>query len=319
MTKKSVAETSWVRARPVPTLLEARVGLWVTVEEAGGMLQAGRRFLLRGGRAEARRGMTLLEVMVTVTVLAVAIVATLTTFATHFRGSRYTEERRIAMQYAQSKVDELRLAVANGTSLELLFEQYGPLDFKANPNTPPAKGTGAYTTVDVNGYVRNPDGTGDECTFIVGEDANNNGTLDIGEDLNGNGALDTYLAPLPGRPMGTMTVITSETPNEGDFGTYFGRPVDTAAPNWYDRNPFGVDITGNRSYADPNPSPFPLDINGDGDSGDTADGVHGPNDKRDHVVVDGFHFLPAVVTIQWDGPFGPDRLDLFAVITKETP
>jgi len=306
------------------------------------------------------RGMTMLEVMVTVLILAVAITAALTTFATHVRGARLSEERRLALQAAHAKIDELRARVAGGESLELLFQRYGPFDFKgiagagsgssgmsaddvslkeyledaASPGlgtgslSIPLKGSGAHTTADASGYLRNPDGTGDYSTFVVGEDYNNNGTLDPGEDLNGNGRLDVYLAPLAGRPMGSVSIITDEMPNEGDFGYIYGQTVDTASADWYERNPFGLDITGNRSFNDLSPSPFPLDINGDGDSNDgeipdllVNGNAAKPNasDVCDRIVYDGFRFIPIVVTIQWNSPYGPERVDVFAIIVREHP
>lgn len=303
-------------------------------------------------RPQARyRGMTIIEVMVTVLVLAIAITAALMTFATHFRGARLTEERRIAMQFAQSKVDEIRLAVATGDTLERIFQKYGPLDYNAITGdttggtstgeltvgleghlsytgssgtlTIPIKGTtGAvtYMSPDNNGYLLIPDGSGgyygDPSTFIVGEDKNNNGTLESEEDLNANGNMDVYLAQLPGLPLGSVTIITSETPNEADFGRLYGTAASSTSTNWYERNPFGVDITGNRTYADALPSPFPLDLNGDGDSNDTADAG---SDRRDDVVVDGFYYLPVVVTVIWASPYGPERMDVFGIISKENP
>jgi hypothetical protein len=240
-------------------------------------------------------------------------------YHSYLHGAMLVEDRRLAYQAALAKLDEIRLLVANGSTLENVFAVYGPVDFEADPFGSKLKGTGSYTTVDANGYVKNPDGTGDKATFVVGEDTNNNGTLDVGEDLNANGILDVFLNPIAGRPLGTVTIITNENPREADFGVLYGRPMDTSSSNWYERNPFGVDINGNRFFRDVCPAPFPMDINGDGDSNDTTDGVHRANDKRDDVVVDGLKFLPVVVTIQWIGPYGPERVDVFSVITREHP
>ncbi|MCZ7648053.1 MAG: prepilin-type N-terminal cleavage/methylation domain-containing protein [Planctomycetota bacterium] len=306
------------------------------------------------------RGMSLIEVMIAALILVVAITASLTMFATHMRGARLTEERRLAMQFAAAKIDEIRMHIASGDSLDLVFQRYGPLDYTmlGSVSTGEASGggdigTGSVThggietsgTIAIKGapesnvgvnssgylyYTSGPNaGKGDSTTFIVGEDANNNGILDSDEDLNGNGRLDIYLDPIPGRPMGLITIITNEQPNEGDFGRLLGLPANSSASKWYQRNPIGIDITGNRNYMDSTPNPFPMDINGDGDSNDTGyppDGyVNGdvtkPSviDKRDDAVIDGFRFLPIVVTIQWTGPYGPERSDLFAVVTKEHP
>ncbi|MBE7465797.1 MAG: hypothetical protein HS116_20170 [Planctomycetes bacterium] len=322
------------------------------------------------------RGMTLLEVAVAGTILVVAVTATLSMFVTHMRGARLTEERRIAMQFAQSKLDEIRLEIATGSSLELIFQRYGPLDYGALAVTaggsevtggsdetigaagsaayttgmvtggviPPVKGTGAFTQVDAGGYLKHLDAygqmVGDPATFVVGEDANNNGVMDIGEDLNGNDKLDVYLQAIPGRPLGTVTIITDEDPRESDFGLLYGQP-QTSSGRWYENNPFGVDITGNRRFSDFNASapevaadpelnlkPFPMDINGDGDTNDlntvdhliNADASR-PNsaDQIDEGVHENFRFLPLVVTVQWAAPYGPERMDLFGVVTLEHP
>jgi len=267
-----------------------------------------------------QRGFSLLEVMVAAFILAIAITSALGLFITHVRGAELTEQRRIALQFAHAKIDELRLKVASGWSLELVYQTYGVLDYGASITNPPIKGTtGSLSTANSDHYLKLATGMGDPATFIVGEDANNNGALDANEDLNGNGVLDTFLDPFPTRPLGTVTFVDCESPNEGDYGKVFGMAQNLAPTQWYLRNPFGLDITGNGNYSDTLPSPFPLDINGDGDSGDTADSVHNSFDRRDNVVTDGFIFLPVVITIMWNSPFGAMRTDVFALIGKEHP
>lgn len=260
------------------------------------------------------RGMTLIEACVAVMVISIAIAAALEVFATHRRSSRLAEERRAAFQSAVAKVDQLRVILANGVSLDGVFQLYGPLDYantgtvipEIDPTTGDVYSTGASSGNSSGGSAGVPAATGAAyATFAVGEDANNNGALDLGEDLNGNGILDVFLTPLESRPMGTVTFITSEKPNESDYGNLYGQPTSIASFNWYERNPFGADINGNRSMSDAIPAPFPLDLNGDGDTDDTA-------------VTDGFQVLPVVVTIQWEGPYGPERVDHFAVLTKES-
>lgn len=260
------------------------------------------------------RGMTLIEACVAVMVISIAIAAALEVFATHRRSSRLAEERRAAFQAAVAKVDQLRVILANGVSLDGVFQLYGPLDYantgteipEIDPTTGDVYSTGAASGNASGGTAGTPAATGAAyATFAVGEDANNNGALDLGEDLNGNGILDVFLTPLEGRPMGTITFITSEQPNESDFGNVYGQPNSLASFNWYERNPFGVDINGNRSMSDAVPAPFPLDMNGDGDTTDLA-------------ITDGFQVLPVVITIQWEGPYGPERVDHFAVLTKES-
>jgi type II secretory pathway pseudopilin PulG len=263
--------------------------------------------------------MTLIEVMVAVLILAIAITASLETFTIHVRGSRLTEQRRLAYQYAQAKLDEMRLKIAAGWKLDGVFQLYGPLDYAAVPNwdatqpPPPVKGTGASTQLDNAsapiygaGYViKISDNTLDLANFVVGDDATNNSMLGINSSLGVN-TMVYYLDQIEGRPLGVVTIITNEQPQEGNFGTLLGQAIDTSSSNWYQRNPFGVDVSGDHSCNAVNPMPFPLDINGDGDTGDT-------------LVDFGFKFLPTVVTIQWTSPIGPERVDVFSVLTPEVP
>jgi type II secretory pathway pseudopilin PulG len=105
------------------------------------------------------------------------------------------------------------------------------------------------------------------------------------------------LPAVTGISVGTVTIINDETPDESQFGLA------------YDNSPtpgiFGVDINGNRRYTDSaNLAPFPLDINGNGNT-------------SDDVVIAGFTVLPVVITIQWMGPFGRERLDVFSVLSVD--
>lgn len=282
-----------------------------------------------GRTNRTRRGMTLIEVMVAVLILAIAITASLETFTIHVRGSLLSEQRRLAYQFAQAKLDEMRWYIATnfqtGGTLDGVFQQYGPLDFKSNPtwdNTqpPPAqKGTGAFTYLATGGYVRfaspptTPDPC-DPCNFVVGDDVYNNSNAVLGTNIAfGAVPMVYYLDQITGRPLGTVTILTDEDPKERNYGNLLGQATNTSSTNWYQRNPFGVDINGDRQFdftaTGANPAailPFPLDLNGNGNTTDTN-------------VYFGFKFVPVVVTVQWTGPIGPERVDVFSVLTSETP
>jgi type II secretory pathway pseudopilin PulG len=105
------------------------------------------------------------------------------------------------------------------------------------------------------------------------------------------------LPAVQGISVGTVTIINDETPDEAQFGLAYD---GSASPPI-----FGVDLNGNRRYTDSaNISPFPLDINNNGNT-------------TDNVVVDKFSLLPVVITIQWMGPFGRERLDVFSVLSVD--
>ncbi|HYF50436.1 MAG TPA: prepilin-type N-terminal cleavage/methylation domain-containing protein [Planctomycetota bacterium] len=105
------------------------------------------------------------------------------------------------------------------------------------------------------------------------------------------------LTPVPGISVGTVTIINDETPDEAQFGLAYN---GSFAPPL-----FGVDINGNRRYTDASSlSPFPMDINNNGTT-------------TDNVVVDRFSLLPVVITIQWTGPYGRERIDVFSVLTAD--
>jgi type II secretory pathway pseudopilin PulG len=105
------------------------------------------------------------------------------------------------------------------------------------------------------------------------------------------------LPSLPGRAAGTVTVINDETPDEAQFGLAYD---GTATPPI-----FGVDINGNRRYTDSaGLPPFPIDLNQNGNT-------------TDHIITSSFSLLPVVITIQWMGPFGRERLDVFTILSPD--
>lgn len=263
-------------------------------------------------------GVTLVEVMVTVLILAIAITAALEITATHRRSSTLAEQRRSAFQASVAKVDQMRVMLTNGLSPDAVFQLFGPFTITGTESTAEVEGaTGDIVWMqeddgEGNDVMTDPDRTGGVLAcFSVGEDANNNGVLDPSEDLNGNNILNQYLPQLGDRPMGTVVFITDENPEESTFGDDYSQAENTAPQVWYERNPFGVDINGNGSLMDgpssaSTPAPFPLDLNGDGDTTDTD-------------IRFAFRVLPVVVVIQWNGPYGPERIDHFSILTRDIP
>ncbi len=196
-------------------------------------------------------------------------------FVSNQAAERLSEERRLASAAASQKIDEIRIFLQNGNSLDQAFVNYGPLPL-------PTGGPGA--TFDVPGLTQ----------FMDYDSADGN-------------------RPSP-RAVGTVTIINDEAPNEAMFGYDFANQA--ALP------PFGVDINSNGSqtiqtgfgsngasgYNDVCPWPFPLDLNGNGSNGTAAF-------PWDSNVLSNFTILPVVITIQWQGANGPQRYDLFTIIT----
>lgn len=60
----------------------------------------------------ARRGFTLLEVLIAFTILAVAMVAVIQAFSTGLRGLSAAEETATAVMHARSKLDEVGVIIA---------------------------------------------------------------------------------------------------------------------------------------------------------------------------------------------------------------
>ncbi len=151
-----------------------------------------------------QRGFTLVECVCAVAVLAVALCSTVSMYVSHVHSERFTEERRLALQAAVSKVDELRRLVASGQSLDQIYDTYKPLigvtDTTAMP-TAAFRVTGlleSSTDVVRREYV----GT---VSLIVDESPNEQdygvdysvspSLLRLGSDINGNAYYrDTYPA-----------------------------------------------------------------------------------------------------------------------------
>ena len=232
----------------------------------------GRSSRLSGGQ---RRGLSLIELTVFLSIVTVGIVATLSLYVNLRITQRLTEERRIASLAAEQKIDEIRIFINNGKTLDQAFQYYGPIPL-------PNGGPGA--TFDVPSLR--------QFTDYDKKDG---------------------ARPNP-RSIGTVSIINDENPNEKLFGYDFnnncegppfgidvnGNGAETIQTGFYDKGMVG--------YNDIAPYPFPLDLNGNGSNGSLLN-------PWESDLVSGFVILPVVVTIQWQGTNGAQRFDLFAIIT----
>jgi len=58
--------------------------------------------------AKDRRGFTLIELIVSITILAIVIVPTLGLFSAAFKNNRYAKEKLVAIALAQGRIEELK-------------------------------------------------------------------------------------------------------------------------------------------------------------------------------------------------------------------
>ena len=224
----------------------------------------------------SHRGVSLLETLALCAIIAIALTGALSVSISHQAAERSSEERRLASAAATQKLDEIRIYLQNGNTLDQAFDYYGPLPL-------PTGGPGA--TFNVPGLTPFYD-------------------------------YDKADGPRPNpRAIGTVTIINDEAPNEASFGFDYANQAITP--------PFGVDVNSNGSllietgfgakgatgYNDSVPWPFPLDINNSGSDGST-------DLPWDSNVISNFEMLPVVITIQWQGVNGPQRYDLFTIITS---
>jgi hypothetical protein len=213
--------------------------------------------------------------MIFLAIVVVAITATISVYTNQTLAQRLTEERRLACLAAEQKIDEIRIYLQSGKSLDQAFQYYGPLPLPSGG--PGARfdvpGLNAYTDTDVKDGSR----------------------------------------PNP-RAVGTVTIINDEAPNEKlygyDFANYaalppFGVDINNNGSRSIET---GFGTNGASGYNDNVPPPFPLDINGNGSDGSASK-------PWESNLVTGFVMLPVVITVQWQGVDGPRRFDLFTIIT----
>ena len=131
------------------------------------------------------RGFTLVEVMLAVTIAAVALCGILATYAACFTLIRTSKNASIATSAAQGLLDEIR-----NTSFPLITSTYDGMNFIVN-NMP--SNMGVVYVDDSNPELLKV--TISVCwkqgNTVIGEDKNLNGILDPGEDVNGNGIIDS--------------------------------------------------------------------------------------------------------------------------------
>ena len=181
------------------------------------------------------RGLTLIEVTIFVTIVSVALLASLLTYVRYVQAKNLTEQERQALLSAEQKLDEIRTYISRvpiGTAkdasgqtvpmtanpLDAAFNLYGPLPAASAPNRP--------------------------CCFSV-----------------------PNLPPIGGSSVGTVTIINSELPDATQFGyAYDG----SATPPVFCVNLYQNKYPeGGFPAAIPPAAPFPLDIDGDGTATNT--------------------------------------------------
>lgn len=207
-------------------------------------------------------------------VVSVGLVATLNLAVNQQIGQRLSEERRLAGLAAEQKIDEIRIFINNGKTLDQAFQYYGPLP-------QPTGGPGS--------------------TFNVP-------TLSAFLDTDKSDGS----RPVP-RAIGTVSIINDESPSEKMFGydyanqcmgPPFGVDIDGDGSHLVET---GTGSKGSNTYNDLCPNPFPLDLNGNGSDGSDKN-------PWESNIVSGFTMLPIVITVQWVGANGPRRYDLFTII-----
>ncbi|MFH0938127.1 MAG: prepilin-type N-terminal cleavage/methylation domain-containing protein [Planctomycetota bacterium] len=214
-------------------------------------------------------GFTLVECVIALILLMIGLAATLMCHMANIRSDQFTEERRLALQAAVEQIDKIRSLVASGQSLDTIYNRYCAF---------------AGETKIVNNVL------------YAATDSDNLRPLPA---FKVTGLTERSSDPLRRAYVGTISLIIDEMPNEQDYGVDYS--VTPSVLN------LGADINGNGYYRDAYPasppSPFPLDINGDGTT-------------IDNPMISGFYILPIVVTVHWTGVLRPQqqRIDLFTII-----
>ena len=73
------------------------------------------------------RGLSIIETIILLGVVVVAVTGALSIFIMQQAAERLTEERRLASFSATQKIDEIRIFLQNGKTLDQAFIYYGPL------------------------------------------------------------------------------------------------------------------------------------------------------------------------------------------------
>ena len=143
--------------------------------------------------ALAKKGFTLVEVLIAAGILAIVLVGLLQTFIQCSLLASMAGNLTSAVAQAQNKMEEIR-----NHNYDLITTDYAPV------GTPPAN-TFNVSPLDGKGviYIDSSNAnllkiTIDVCwkekdNRIVGEDTNRNGVLDAGEDQDGDGQIDSIV------------------------------------------------------------------------------------------------------------------------------
>jgi type II secretory pathway pseudopilin PulG len=263
-------------------------------------------------------GLTMIEVMVFITIVTVAMLATLSAWAKHVKIETISEQRRLAQIAAEQKLDEIRNCIATIRNTNVKVPPVNPLDEAFKKYGPPNPLSAA-----MNGSTFIA-----PCCFDVPE-------LPPVPNSKGN----------PWASVGTVTFINDEAPDATKFGYEYD---GTTTPNIFCCNLYGDNYVDPMNYssggafpstlppmapfvqAAPAVTPTPgiagpangkyyLDLNNNGliDTVNTAVTGSTVNSAR-LPITSGFVVLPVDITMRWLGPSGEvERLDLFAVLSAE--
>ncbi|HOW35916.1 MAG TPA: type II secretion system protein [Candidatus Omnitrophota bacterium] len=133
----------------------------------------------------AKKGFTLVESMVAVSILIFVLVSILFSYVACLSLSEISKNASIAMRAAKTRFEQIR-----NTPFDQIKATYNNVTF----TTPGLHGIGVSYVDDSNQDLlrvtvtfcwQQPNG------LLIGEDVNLNGQLDIGEDKNGNGIVDS--------------------------------------------------------------------------------------------------------------------------------
>ena len=162
-------------------------------------------YLVRQKRDKPEGGFTLLEIVISLGVLAVAVLGVLAAYNASLTLGRESQGYLLATEAAQAKLEELRKH-----DWDTMVADYSLGGAQGNTFVPNGMaGTGVGTITFLTPVV-----TGlrevrvvvcwREKTRIFGEDADLDGVVDAGEDLNGNSVLDS--------PVELLAFLVDESP-----------------------------------------------------------------------------------------------------------
>jgi len=137
----------------------------------------------------SNNGLTLVELLLTLTILAFCLTGILLTYVNMFMLSDLARNLTLATNSTQEKMEEIRrtnfdsLLALNATTFNLTgFSSFDAKGLIEVTNTTYADLKRVRITASFKSRLK-----------IIGEDQNLNGVLNSGEDLNGNGRLDSPL------------------------------------------------------------------------------------------------------------------------------